>query len=116
MESTTVKTENLYEILGVRKNASTRSIKKAFRIKVKTLHPDANNGEEAKEYQQVKEAYDILSNPEKRKLYDDTGTIYTKSMEQEVFSNLVGLLNMIISKSNIEKLMRVDLIDILKII
>jgi curved DNA-binding protein len=64
-----------YKILGVDKNASTEEIKKAYRKLARTHHPDLNpNDKEAhKKFQQVNEANEVLSDPEKRKKYDQYG-------------------------------------------
>jgi curved DNA-binding protein CbpA len=68
---------NLYEILGVTKDADQKTIKSAYRIKAQLLHPDKQNGNN-QEFLKVKRAYEILSNPERRKLYDANGTIDEK--------------------------------------
>ncbi|HTE10923.1 MAG TPA: J domain-containing protein [Chitinophagaceae bacterium] len=64
-----------YEILGIHKNASTGDIKKAYRKLARKHHPDLNpNDKEAhKKFQQLNEANEVLSDPEKRKKYDQYG-------------------------------------------
>ena len=64
-----------YKILGVEKNASEDDIKKAYRKLARKLHPDLNpNDKEAhQKFQQVNEANEVLSDPEKRKKYDQYG-------------------------------------------
>ena len=65
-----------YEVLGVDKNASDEEIKKAFRKLAKKYHPDANpdNKKEAEaKFKEVNEAYETLSDPQKRKMYDQFG-------------------------------------------
>lgn len=64
-----------YSILGIAKNASEDDIKKAYRKLARKLHPDVNpNDKEAhKKFQQVNEANEVLSDPEKRKKYDKYG-------------------------------------------
>ncbi|MEP7318067.1 MAG: DnaJ C-terminal domain-containing protein, partial [Panacibacter sp.] len=64
-----------YKALGVEKNASADDIKKAYRKLARKLHPDLNpNDKEAhKKFQQVNEANEVLSDPEKRKKYDQYG-------------------------------------------
>ena len=64
-----------YEVLGVSKDASEADIKKAFRKKAMEYHPDRNpdNPEAAEKFKEATEAYDILSNPEKRSSYDRFG-------------------------------------------
>ncbi len=64
-----------YEVLGVGKNADEAAIKKAYRKLAHQYHPDKNpdNKEAEAKFKEVNEAYEILSNPEKRKLYDQFG-------------------------------------------
>jgi len=64
-----------YEVLGVSKNASDEDIKKAFRRLARKYHPDANPGDKQAEakFKEVNEAYGVLSDPEKRQIYDQVG-------------------------------------------
>jgi curved DNA-binding protein len=64
-----------YKTLGVAKNASAEDIKKAYRKQARKFHPDVNpNDKEAnKKFQQINEANEVLSDPEKRKKYDQYG-------------------------------------------
>ncbi len=66
---------DLYDVLGVSKNASPDDIKKAFRKMAKEYHPDLHpNDKQAEEkFKEVNEAYDILSDPSKRERYDRFG-------------------------------------------
>jgi molecular chaperone DnaJ len=65
--------KSLYESLGVSKNASQDEIKKAYRKLVREVHPDRNPGNEDR-FKEVQGAYDVLSDPDKRKQYDRLGT------------------------------------------
>lgn len=64
-----------YEVLGVQKNADEAAIKKAYRKLAKKYHPDTNAGDASAEqkFKEITEAYSVLSDPEKRKLYDQFG-------------------------------------------
>lgn len=64
-----------YEVLGVEKNADDAALKKAYRALAKKYHPDMNPGdaEAEKKFKEASEAYAVLSDPEKRRQYDQFG-------------------------------------------
>jgi molecular chaperone DnaJ len=73
MATTTKK--DFYELLGVKKSASAEDIRKAFRKLARKYHPDVNPGDKSAEerFKAISEANDVLSDPKKRKIYDQVG-------------------------------------------
>ncbi len=69
------KDKDYYGILGVKKTASADEIRKAFRKLARKYHPDVNPGDKAAEekFKTLSEANDVLSDPKKRKIYDQLG-------------------------------------------
>ena len=100
--------KNYYDILGVSKNADQNELKRAYRKLAMKWHPDKNKDNVAEaqaKFQEISEAYDVLSDPEKRKVYDQFGeeglkgggtggfpggySFYAGNAE-EIFRNLFG--------------------------
>ncbi len=75
-----------YEVLGLSQNAGQEEVKKAYRRLAREYHPDANPGDKESEmkFKEVKEAYDVLSDPNKRARYDRFGH------EEEAFQGFNG--------------------------
>ncbi len=67
--------QNYYDVLGIKKDASAEDVKKAYRQLAKKYHPDLNEGDEsaAKKFQEINEAYQVLSDDSKRQQYDQFG-------------------------------------------
>ena len=74
-----------YKVLGVDKNATQDQIKKAYRKLARKYHPDVNPNDEnaKKKFQEINEAYEVLSDPEKRKKYDKYGENWKHADEFE---------------------------------
>jgi curved DNA-binding protein len=75
--------DDYYAILGVSRTASAEEIKKAYRRQARKYHPDVNPGDKAAEekFKKISEAFDILGDPEKRKVYDRFG-VYSEAHAQ----------------------------------
>jgi len=70
------RTEDYYALLDCEKTATAEEIKKAFRRKARELHPDVNSAPDAEDrFKEVNEAYDVLSDPQKREQYDRFGRV-----------------------------------------
>ena len=85
--------EDFYKILGVEKTATAQEIKKAYRKLALKYHPDHNNGDKDAEekFKKVSEAYEVLSNDEKRAKYDQFGhAAFTQGGGAGGFSNMGG--------------------------
>lgn len=66
--------KDYYSILGIEKGATDEDIKKAYRKQALKFHPDKNKSPQAEEkFKEVAEAYEVLSDPKKREIYDQFG-------------------------------------------
>ena len=90
--------KDYYKILGVPRNASDDDIKKAYRKLAMQYHPDRNHGKEQwanEKFKEINEAYGVLGNPERRKQYDqfgtvgDIGDIFSSQTTQTTFEDLM---------------------------
>src|SRR5581483_9112570 len=68
-------TKDYYGALGIKKSASTEEIRKAYRKLARKYHPDVNPGDKKAEekFKEISEANEVLSDPKKRKIYDQLG-------------------------------------------
>src|SRR2546425_13306026 len=66
---------DFYQTLGVERGAETEEIRKAYRKLARKHHPDLNPGDKSAEehFKKVQEAYDVLSDPKKKQMYDQVG-------------------------------------------
>lgn len=96
--------DNLYERLGVAKDADRATIRKAFKTLASKYHPDKNNGSvESKElFQSIREAYDTLSDEERRKDYDTTGEVRSgiSNKKQQCLNTLYQVFSQMIKGHN----------------
>src|SRR5690606_23102677 len=70
---------DFYKVLGVDRKADEKEIKRAYRKLARQYHPDANAGKDSEaRFKQISEAYQVLSDSEKRGLYDQFGEDYDK--------------------------------------
>ena len=67
--------KNYYDLLGIKKNATEKEVKQAYRKLARKYHPDVNPGDKASEakFKEINEAYEVLSDKENRKKYDKYG-------------------------------------------
>ncbi|MBQ9157075.1 MAG: DnaJ domain-containing protein, partial [Eubacterium sp.] len=88
--------KDLYKILGISKDADAAAIKKAYRKLAKKYHPDTNKGNTSAEekFKEISEAYEILGDKEKRKLYDQYGMIaFTEGFDPERYQQAYRAYN-----------------------
>ena len=76
---------NYYDVLGVRKNATEKEIRQAYRTLARQYHPDVNSGDKTAEekFKQINEAHSVLSDSEKRRKYDKYGDNWAHADQME---------------------------------
>lgn len=94
----TMAKQSLYDILGVKKNVTPEELKKTWRVLSLKYHPDRNTNiseEEktkiTKKYQTINAAYDVLSDKEKRNMYDITGDVNAEAPSAHAFGGMHGI-------------------------
>ena len=113
-----VKNTSLYDVLHIDKTASENDIKKAYRKLAMKHHPDKNPGCDDTMFKNILQAYEILSNPEKRSVYDETGhidNIDEMIKQRDLFNNIFNPFssrNMVRFNPDINLTVRMDLDDI----
>ena len=81
--------KDLYDVLGLTKEASASEIKKAYHKMALKLHPDKNpSPDAAAKFQTLQKVYGVLGDPDKRKVYDETGSTDDAELSGEQFNNL----------------------------
>lgn len=103
-----------YAILGLPKDASPEDVRKAYREKAKDSHPDT--GGNAKEFAIVKLAHDVLSDPDRRRKFDETGEINEtepNTIDAQAMSLLAGAINGIIDGQHGQDPMTVDWVKVI---
>lgn len=95
MTSGRVKERDYYEVLGVSKNATNAELKKAYRRLALKYHPDKNPGDKEAErkFKEAANAYEVLSNPERRKTYDLRGRSGLEDMGFHGFESNADIFN-----------------------
>lgn len=108
----------LYDLLGLTPAATDPDIRKAYKSKAKQLHPDVTGGVESEEFVKMKKAYDILINPETRKMYDEMGIIdgeHESKLLNAAIGGLQQCFNMLIDEVGTEEMIYVDVIGSMKL-
>lgn len=105
---------DLYLILGLDRSATDEQIKAAFREKVKFYHPDSPGGGDRNKFQDVKRAYQVLSNSLTRAQYDRSGLVENSfDPVNQAMQVLCGWLRMVI-EGNTDDPKNLDLIGLMK--
>lgn len=108
--------KSLYDVLGVARDASIEFIRAAYRKAAKQHHPDS--GGDPEKFSEIKVAHDVLSNPERRKRYDETGEVDASIISEqervrlaaitflaESFQSLLANENVDVATTDLRKLM-----------
>src|SRR5213078_4290094 len=77
-----VEFKDYYRILGVDRTADAKTIKSAYRKLARKHHPDVAKGKDGERFKEISEAYEVLSDPEKRRRYDTLGPDWQRYAQQ----------------------------------
>jgi curved DNA-binding protein CbpA len=106
----------IYKYFNLKKDASPEEVKKAYRNKVKKIHPDAEKGDR-EEFEKTNQFYETLINPVLRKEYDETGKVYnTSKLEQDniPYTILSNIFESIITNMNPAEFITKDIFVLVK--
>lgn len=96
--------KDLYKILGVARDATKETIKKIYRSKVKNYHPDTNDENLRERFEEITEAYKLLSDDRKRHEYDTTGEVKKEQdKEKTIITELIRLFKECLRQYNPEQ-------------
>lgn len=104
-----------YKILGVKRKATTEQIRAAYIARAKVLHPDAGGGED--QFKELQQAYDVLSNPDARKNYDQTGFYEgdpKAKIREAAHRNICDLFSHLIDQIPENQLTQVNIVQIMR--
>lgn len=109
-----MKKQTLYEDLNISKKATQAEVKRAFREQAFLHHPDTNPEDKGEQFSRISQAYKVLSDPEQRELYDETGAISRPMNDVSIATDkLCQLILTIMEKKSIENLLKTDLIQVM---
>lgn len=92
-----------YDVLQIDRGATAGAIKAAYRRRVQSTHPDRAGTTDATEFQEVVAAFDVLSNPERKRQYDETGTVDVPDPLEDrkaAMAVLVGLFEQMVNDAS----------------
>lgn len=99
-----------YKTLRVKKNATQQEIKDSYRDLAKEFHPDKQNGNE-KKFKELSNAYEVLGDEKRRKLYDATGSDVTEAeMGRKAGGLLQQMFQLVVSQKGLKKIQETDVI------
>jgi DnaJ-class molecular chaperone len=102
--------EDHYKPLGVRRNADQQEIKDQYRLLSKKYHPDKPDGN-AEKFKKLASAYEVLSDPERRRFYDLTGSdVSEKDYDRKAGGLLQQMFQLVLSQNGLIKIQKMDIL------